>query len=174
MALIHAKMFVALCHVISMSGWLAMSSSDGSRSGISLQEQLAKYSTELARLRSTLNLAFGIGAHSSNADEDRVVFPFGVSCRDIFEEIVAAVERGHGRSALRTARTMYECVVFSRHIHVHPEKANLFLNKFYEQWAKIVQNLPDRPENMPEMHKALSQRVPKYDGGKRISVQDLN
>jgi len=112
------------------------------------------------------------GAAASRAPEDRVVFPLLVSCRDLLEEILFAVNEGFGRAALRTVRTLYECVVVARFLHLHPEKTASFLEKFNLQWAKIVQNIPAeyRP---PEMHTALSAALPKYASGKMVSMTDL-
>jgi hypothetical protein len=138
------------------------------------QEELARYSNEFELLRATIDLAFASGARPSKAHEDRVVFPLGVSCRDIFEEILSAIMDGHGRSALRSARTMYECVVFSRYICLHPEKAEDFLEKFNAQWAKVIQNTPAPEENMPEVHKSLCATVPKYAMGKPVGARDLD
>src|SRR5271157_4141240 len=151
-----------------------MSTDQGIKPANSVREELIRYSTEIALVKATLDLAYGKGAKSSSRPEDRVVFPLGVSCRDILEEILFAVTEGFGRSALRSARTMYECVVFSRHIHLHPEKADDFLGKFHAQWAKIIQNIPDPEKGMPEMHTVISGKVPKYAKGKRVGVRDLD
>src|SRR5271157_592905 len=79
--------------------------------------QIAEYGAELMRFREMLDLAFAGGARSSKSPEDRVVFPLLVSCRDIVEEILSALNDGFGRAALRSARTMYECVVTARYLN---------------------------------------------------------
>lgn len=142
--------------------------------GDAIREELSRHSAELALVKATLDQAYGTGAKSSSLPEDRVLFPLGVSCRDILEEILFAVVKGFGRSALRSARTMYECAVFSRHIHLHPEKADDFLARFHAQYAKIIQNIPDAEKGMPKMHADISAKVPKYGKGKRVGVRDLD
>ncbi len=88
-----------------------------------IQETIvAKYGTELERAREMMDLAFSSGASSTNAPEDKVVFPLLVSCRDSIEEILFAIKDGFGRAALRATRTMYECLVVARHLNLHPEK----------------------------------------------------
>src|SRR5271166_2347459 len=106
--------------------------------------QIAEYGAELMRFREMLDLAFAGGARSSKSPEDRVVFPLLVSCRDIVEEILSALNDGFGRAALRSARTMYECVVTARYLNLHPEKTDDFLAVFHSQWAKVVQNIPSQ------------------------------
>jgi hypothetical protein len=138
-----------------------------------LRMQIAKHQVELLRIKKAVDLAFGPGQRPSNEQEDRVLFPLGVSCRDLFEEILWAVDEGFGRAALRSARTMYECVAFCRHIHLHPEKADDFLQMFHTQWAKVIQNMPTPEIGMPEVHSQLASKVPKYAAGKRIGLQDL-
>jgi hypothetical protein len=122
-----------------------------------LRMQIAKHQVELLRIKKAVDLAFGPGQRPSNEQEDRVLFPLGVSCRDLFEEILWAVDEGFGRAALRSARTMYECVAFCRHIHLHPEKADDFLQMFHTQAAagkRIgLQDLKWTSENTYEMAK---------------------
>jgi hypothetical protein len=138
-----------------------------------LRAQIAQHHAELLRLKGTLDLAFGLGQRPSDKPEDRVLFPLGVSCRDLFEEILCAVDEGFGRMALRSVRTLYECIAFCRHIHLHPEKAEAFLQMFHTQWAKVLQNMPEPEIGMPEVHSRLTSTVPKYAAGKPISMQDL-
>lgn len=48
-----------------------------------IPERLAKYKAEIERLRTALDLAFGVGvANEKSAPEDIVVFPLGVAARD--------------------------------------------------------------------------------------------
>jgi hypothetical protein len=148
-----------------------MAGEDANRSG-SIRDRLAEYGAELVRVREMLDLAFGKGARSSRAREDRVVFPLLVSCRDILEEILFAVNGGFGRVALRNARTMYECVVIARYLNVHPNKADDFLSAFRVQWAKIVQSIPSQYRS-PAMDRELAAHVPKYAQGKPVGVGDL-
>ncbi len=142
-------------------------------SSASIREQLAQHSIELTRVKEMLDLAFGQGARSSKAPEDRVVFPLLVSCRDIIEEMLFAVNEGFGRAALRNVRTMYECVVIARYLNLHPDKADGFLSVFRVQWAKIIQNIPSQYRN-PAMHSEIAAHVPKYARGKPVSMRDLN
>ena len=79
---------------------------------MTIREKLARHNSEILSLRETLDVAFAKGARGSKAREDRVIFPLLVACRDIVEEILFAVSEGFGRLALRSVRTMYECVVF--------------------------------------------------------------
>src|ERR1017187_2734343 len=101
--------------------------------------QFHRYDSELKRLVELMDLAFARGARSSTP-EDLVVFPLLVSCRDLVEEILFAATEGFGRAALRTVRTLYECIVFARYLNLHPEKQKSFLDVFHVQWAKILQN----------------------------------
>ena len=117
--------------------------------------------------------AFAKGAKVSKAPEDLVIFPLLVSCRDIMEEILFAINDGFGRAALRSARTMYECVVISRHLSLHPQKAMAFLEMMWTQWAKIIQNIPVA-QRTSEMHTTLSLKVPKYGQGKMMGIKDLD
>lgn len=138
-----------------------------------IRSKLAEYSVELMRLKKLLDLALGKGARSSRAPEDRVVFPLLVSCRDILEEILFSVNEGFGRAALRSVRTMYECVVTARYLNVHPDKAGKFMAAFHAQWAKVFQNFPSEYRN-PILHSTLAANVPKYAQGKWVTVKDLN
>lgn len=134
------------------------------------KEQLAEYGSELARLRIASDLAFGQSAMKLVAPEEKVVLPLLIACRDIMEEILFAVTNGFGRSALRSARTMYECAVTARYLNLHPDKADAFLNMFHVQWAKIIQNLP---KTGADMEKDIAAKVPKYAAGKFVGLQDL-
>jgi hypothetical protein len=137
---------------------------------MTIREQLAQHSPEILRLRSTLDLAFAKGARSSKAQEDRVIFPLLVACRDIVEEILFAISAGFGRLALRSVRTMYECVVFARYLNLHPEKTDDYLTTFHAQWAKVLENIPDPVTAMPEVHNAISAKVPAYAAGKYVNL----
>jgi len=139
----------------------------------SLREQIAERCVEVDRVKQMLDLAFAGGARSSKAPEDRVVFPLLVSCRHIVEEILFAINEGFGRSALRSARTMYECVVTARHLNLHPEKAEDFLSTFHAQWAKIIQSIPFEHRGSP-MHDRLIEQVPRYAEGKFVGLRDLD
>lgn len=99
---------------------------------------LAPYKAELQRMRELLDAALGQGATSSSPSEDRVIFPLLVTCRDLVEEILFLVSEHFGRAAVRTARTMYECIVVARHHSLHPEKVDDYLGQFHAQWAKIL------------------------------------
>jgi hypothetical protein len=134
---------------------------------------VGQYSEELARFQRMLDSAFSGGATSSGKPEDRVVFPLLVCCRDIVEEILFALSEGFGRAGLRAVRTMYECVVVARFLHLHPERVDEFLDKFYLQWAKISQNLGPA-DRSAEFDSTLRKRVPKYAQGKRLGMQDLD
>ncbi|WP_260738209.1 DUF5677 domain-containing protein [Tunturiibacter lichenicola] len=138
-----------------------------------IREWFSKYPTEITKLTATIDGALANGAKVSDASEDRVVFLLLVSTRDLFEEILFALNEGFGRSALRSVRTMYECVVFARHLNLHPEKTDDFLKLFHTQWAKILQSMPldARPE---PMHSELLNAVPKYGTGKMIGIRDLD
>ena len=139
---------------------------------MTLIEQIQQYNAELLRFRSLLDEAFAKGAKNSGKPEDRIVFPLLVSARDTMEEILFAISKGHGRAALRTVRTLYECVVTAHHLHLHPEKMNDFFAMFYVQWAKILQNVPS--PTITDMHKAVSQYVPKFAQGKMVGLKDLD
>jgi hypothetical protein len=123
------------------------------------------------QLGDALDLAFSKGARSSKAPEDRVIFPLGVACRDIFEEILFAVSEGFGRSALRSGRTLYECVVFSRYLNRYPDKTEDYLATFHAQWAMVLKNIPDAAKAMPHVHSVILEKVPAYAGGKRIDLE---
>jgi hypothetical protein len=73
---------------------------------------------------------------------------------------------------LRNVRTLYECVVVAHHLHLHPEKKNDYFAMFYVQWAKILQNLPS--PTMTDMHRTVSQYVPKFAQGKMVGLKDLD
>jgi len=139
--------------------------------GITIKEQLGRYRAEILRLRCALDVAFARGARSSAArEEDRVIFLLGVACRDLFEEVLFAVSEGFGRSALRSVRTMYECVVFSHFLRLHPEKTDDYLATFHAQWAKVLRDLPDAAREMPEVHKDVALKVPAYAKGKTVNL----
>lgn len=134
---------------------------------------VVNHGDELRRFQRMLDLALSAGATSSGKPEDRVVFPLLVCCRDIFEEICFALHDGFGRAALRAVRTMYECVVVARFLHLHPEKADEFLDRFYTQWAKISQHLGAK-DRSAEFDSKLRMHVPKYAEGKRVGMRDLD
>jgi hypothetical protein len=137
---------------------------------MTMREELAQRSAEVVRLRDALNLAFAYGAKNSSAPEDRVIFPLLVACRDITEEILFAVSQGFGRLALRSVRTMYECVVFARFLSLHPERTDDYLATFHAQWAKVLENVGDAAKLMPDVHKVVAARVPSYAAGKRVDL----
>ncbi len=139
---------------------------------MTLIEQIQQYNAELLRFRSLLDEAFAKGAKASSKPEDRIVFPLLVAARDLMEEILFEISNGHGRAALRSVRTLYECVVTAHQLHLYPEKMNDFLAMFHVQWAKILQNLPS--PTVTEMHKTISQRVPKFAQGKMVGLKDLD
>lgn len=134
---------------------------------------IAEHGDELGRFNRMLDSAFGAGAASSGKPEERVVFPLLVCCRDIVEEILFALRDGFGRAALRAVRTMYECVVVARFPHLHPEKADEFLDKFYLQSARIKQNTGAK-DRATAFDSEIRRHVPKYDQGKRVGRQDLD
>ena len=138
-----------------------------------IKESIVNHRDELERVRNLMDIAFSKGASSTANIEDKVVFPLLVSCRDIVEEILFAINEGFGRAALRATRTMYECVVIARHLNLHPEKVQEFLNLFHKEWAKIRQDIPEVFRNS-EMDRDIAQHVPKYALGKRVSMNDLN
>ncbi len=137
---------------------------------MAIKDQLAEHGAEVARLKDTLDLAFAKGARNSKAHEDRVIFPLGVACRDLLEEVLFAVSEGFGRLALRSVRTMYECVVFARYLNLYPDKTEDYLATFHAQWAMVLKNVPDAAKNMPEVHSVISARVPDYAAGKRVNL----
>jgi hypothetical protein len=138
----------------------------------SIVEQLRRYDSEIERLRGAIDQILGHGATTSRVPGDLVVFSLLVSCRDIVEEILFAVKDGFGRTALRSVRTLYECVVFARFLHLHPDKQESFVNTFYAQWAKTIQNIP--PEyRPPDIHNAVSSKIFKYASGKTVGTNDL-
>jgi hypothetical protein len=102
---------------------------------------------------------------------ERAIFPLGIACRDLFEEVIFSVSAGFGRLALRTVRTMYECVVFARYLSRHPEKTADYLAAFHSQWAMFLRNIPDAEKNMPEVHHVILKEVPEYAAGKRIKLE---
>jgi hypothetical protein len=139
---------------------------------MNVKEQLIQYKQEIADLRSTLDLAFGKDVRSSSGDV--IIFPLLVSCRDLLEEILFASSEGLGQLALRSARTMYECLVLARYLSRHPEKMPHYLRSFYSQSASIVRNLPDVATSMPGVHKAVAAHVPAYANGKRVDPMGWN
>jgi uncharacterized protein DUF5677 len=136
------------------------------------QCRLAKYKDELDRLKTAVDLAFGRNVASNvTMPEDRVVFPLGVASRDLFEEIHFLVHHGLGNAALRTARTLYECVVFALYISRHPESWEPYVDTMYAQWANVLRNVPDASQNLPEMHNELVAKVPRYGTGKMAPIE---
>jgi hypothetical protein len=128
---------------------------------------------ELSRFQRLLDLAFAGGATCSDAPEDRVVFPLLVLAKDVVEEILSAVNEGFGRAALRSVRTLYECVVTARFLSIHPEKAEEFLNTFHAQWARILQNM--RPEERPpSFDHELAASISAYAEGRRVGVRQVD
>jgi hypothetical protein len=131
------------------------------------QSPVEKYRNEIDHLRTALDAAFGANSKANpSASEDRVIFPLGVATRDLFEEVIWLVHEGFGNGALRTSRTLYECVVFCLYINKHPETWNRYLDTMHSQWAKIMQNVPGADQTLPEIHNVLLTRVPKYGKGK--------
>ena len=119
-----------------------------------------------------LDIAFSRGATTSDAHEDKVIFPLLVSCRDIVEEVTFAIKEGFGRAALRATRTMYECVVTARYLNLHPEKADDFLDQFHTEWAKVYQEIPSAYRD-PNFEAEIGSHVPKYAQGRHIGMGDL-
>src|SRR5882762_5731499 len=139
---------------------------------MTIKDQLVQHKAEILRLRDALNSAFSGGMRPSpTVPEDRVIFPLGVACRDLFEEILFAVSDGFGRSALRSVRTFYECLVFSRYLSLHPEKVSDYLSTFHAQWAKVARDIPNVEKTLPEIHAELAAKVPRYKDGKSVSLE---
>lgn len=136
---------------------------------ITIQEIIAQHSAELSRLRQALDLAFPKEAKIPTSE--RAIFPLGVACRDLLEEVIFSASAGFGRLALRTVRTMYECVVFARYLDQHPEKTADYLAAFHSQWAMFLRNIPDAEKSLPEVHQEVTGRVPEYGAGKRIELE---
>lgn len=137
---------------------------------MTIRERLADRSAEVLRLKEALDCAFASGARASSAPEDRIVFPLGVAFRDIIEEVLFSVSEGFGRLALRSVRTMYECVIFARYLSLHPDKTDDYLATFHAQWALVLKNAPDAAAAMPEVHNVISERVPAYAAGKHVGL----
>ena len=132
---------------------------------------LAKYKDEIDRLKVALDAAFGAGTRANpSAVEDRIIFPLGVATRDLSEEVIWFVHQGFGNAALRTSRTLYECVVFCLYINKHPDSWENYLGTMHSQWAKIMQNVPGADRNLPQIHNVLLERVPKYGRGKTAFI----
>jgi hypothetical protein len=135
------------------------------------ESPLAKYKDEIDRLNTALDAAFGQGMKANaSAPEDRVVFPLGVATRNLFEEVIWLVHQGFGDAALRTSRTLYECVVFCLYINKHPESWSEYLATMHSQWGRIMQNVPGSDHTLPDIHNVLLQKVPKYGKGKAVFI----
>lgn len=135
------------------------------------QNPLAKYKDEIDHLKTALDAAFGTNTKANpSTPEDRVVFPLGVATRDLCEEVIWFVYQGFGNAALRTSRTLYECVVFSLYINKHPESWKKYLATMHSQWAKIMQNVPGADRTLPTIHNELLKQVPKYGKGKNVFI----
>jgi hypothetical protein len=135
------------------------------------QAALIEHRDEIIRLKTALDVAFGPGVRNNiSAPEDFVVFSLGLSSRDLWEEILFLINHGYEHAALRTSRTLYECVVFSLFISKHPETRQTYLDAMHSQWATILRNVPSADQSMPEMHNALVKKVPSYGAGKHISL----
>jgi hypothetical protein len=132
---------------------------------------LTKYKDEIDRLKTALDVAFGAGTRANpSAVEDRIIFPLGVATRDLCEEVIWFVHQGFGNAALRTSRTLYECVVFCLYINKHPDSWENYLGTMHSQWAKIMQNVPGADRNLPQIHNVLLEKVPKYGRGKTAFI----
>jgi hypothetical protein len=132
---------------------------------------LLKYHDEFDRLIVAMDLAFGAGAASNGSSpEDFVVFPLGVAARNLFEEIHFLVSQGYGDAAVRTSRTLYECVVFALYINKHPETWSPYLETMYASWANVLRSVSDPGGILPEMHQVLSEKFPKYVERKHVSL----
>jgi hypothetical protein len=132
---------------------------------------LTKYAQELERLKVAMDLAYGVGTtNNPSLPEDRVVFPLGVAARDLFEDVHFLVYHARGHTALRTSRTLYECVVFACYIHKHPETWADYLETMYASWANVLRNVSGADQSLPEMHRILSQKYPKYVQGKHVPL----
>jgi hypothetical protein len=133
----------------------------------------SEYDSELKRVRELMDLAFSGGATSTSAREDRVVFPLLVACRDITEEVLFAIKDGFGRAALRSTRTMYECVVTARHLHLHPEKTEKFLAIFHAEWARVYQDIPKQYRDA-KTDSMIAVHVPKYAEDRYVGMKELD
>jgi hypothetical protein len=67
---------------------------------------------------------------------------------------------------------MYECLVVARHLNLHPERTEDFLNLFYVEWAKIYQELP-ASERSAAMEAEIRAHVPRYAQGERVRAKEL-
>jgi hypothetical protein len=134
---------------------------------------LDSHKVEIARLQTAGDLAFGAGATpSSEIREDQaVIFPLGRITWNLCEEVLFYVEHGCGFGALRTSRTLYECVIFSLYMSKHPETCKSYLDSWNAHWAQVIRNVRGVERNLPEIHKTLSEKVPAYAQGRsRISL----
>lgn len=118
------------------------------------------YQVELKRLEDASKLAFA--SSNPNFPEDKkAVFPLCCAAGRMAEEIIYLVDGSYTGSALRTARTMYECVVFALYISKHPETVDNYLETLNDVWWSILQNVPDAQNTMPAMFKAVQNAVAK-------------
>jgi hypothetical protein len=132
------------------------------------QSRKAKRREHSRQLQAVCDLGLGAGAAaSSDVPEDQaVIFPLGTIARNLYEEVLFFVDRGLGFAALRTSRTLYECVIYCLYIEKHPETCKSYFDTWYATWAQVVRNVPQAEQNVPEIHKTLWEKVPVYAAGK--------
>jgi hypothetical protein len=130
---------------------------------------LDSYKDQLARLKTACDLAFGEGmtANSGSPEDQAVIFPLGVIARNLYEEVVCLVDQGLGFAALRTSRTLYECVIICLYMDKRPETCKNYLATWSANWAQVIRNVPQAEQNLPDIHKTLTEQVPAYANGKK-------
>jgi hypothetical protein len=57
-----------------------------------------------------------------------------------------------------------------RYVNKHPDTWKPFLETMYASWANILRSVPDADQLLPEMHRNLSAKFPKYVQGKHIRL----
>jgi len=90
-----------------------------------------------------------------------------MAAHNLYKEVLFLVDHGFGFAAFRTSRTLYECVIFCLYMGKHPETCKSYLKTWNAHWARVIRNVSSAEQNLPEIHKTLSKKVPEYAQGKK-------
>ncbi len=102
------------------------------------QQRYPLFIERFANLEAALGLVLVREAETSEPN-DRVLFFLGRVCAEEFFEILLLCGNGYGIAGLRILRGMYERVVTSVYLHLHPEETDNFLDYHWVQQHRLTE-----------------------------------
>ena len=83
------------------------------------------------------------GKRTCSTKTDKVVFATGNQCIEDFREILLLCGNGYGLGAMKVLRSLYERAVTARHLHLHSEQTDDFIDFFWVNAAKLNKRIQE-------------------------------